>query len=324
MIYSRHTVFWGFIPILVGSFALGIGLEIGSASPVDSNQPALTLSIINQWSGDFPVAAIDRLPEGQRDNPAGIISSPEVFSSVWRAFQPGVQIPDIDFRSNLIVFVRNVAFYNRTRIGKVTMTDGVADIVAMETLSAKPIEERVAMALAEIPSSGVRAIRVGDQLIPLRSDPLNTSYLIEDKVVELVDGRNEKETAPGSSSKIITAVLGSPVSGDLNGDGRPDAALILFQNSGGTGTFIYAAAAITQPDGYHGTNTALLGDRISIDQLSIQEGMVIVQYRDRKPNEPMAVEPTVPKSARLIVQDEELKTFRPMGEEAFGLKGERP
>ena len=116
------------------------------------------------------------------------------------------------------------------------------------------------MALAEIGKKGVRAVRSGKHLIPMRLDPSNISYRIDGKEVDLTNGRREKEAAPGSVSKITTAVLGSPAVGDLNDDGRPDAALILFQNTGGTGTFIYASAAINRKNGYHGTNAVLLGE----------------------------------------------------------------
>jgi hypothetical protein len=123
------------------------------------------------------------------------------------------------------------------------------------------------------------------------------------------NGRSEKEAAPGSVSKITTAVLGNPAVGDLNDDGRPDAALVLFQNSGGTGTFIYAAAAINRSDGDHGTNAVFLGDRITVDRVSIRNGVIVVEYRDRRSDEAMAVKPSVPRSAYLIFQNGELQNI---------------
>jgi hypothetical protein len=170
-----------------------------------------------------------------------------------------------------------------------------------------PIEDQVAMALAEIPKKGFRAFRSGKHLIPVRLDPSSISYRIDGKEVDLINGRSEKEAAPGSASKITTAVIRNPAVGDLNDDGRPDAALVLFQNSGGTGTFIYAAAAINRNDGYHGTNAVLLGDRITVDRVSIRNGVIVVEYRDRRSDESMAVEPSVPRSAYFIFQNGELQ-----------------
>jgi len=262
--------------------------------------------IINQWSGDYLVARLDRLPEGHRDTPIGFIDNPEIFRGVWQAFKPNNVPLEIDFDQNMVIFVRNVTFFNRMRVLKVTLTDGIADIIAMETLSALPIEEQVAMALVEIPKKGIRAIRMGTHLIPVRLDPSNITYRIDGKEVHLINGRSEKKVAPGSVSKITTAVLGTPAIGNLNDDGHPDAALILFQNTGGTGTFIYATAAINRNDGYHGTNAVFLGDRISINHVSIRNGVIVVKYRDRRPDEPMAVKPSVDRSAYFILDNGKL------------------
>ena len=55
--------------------------------------------------------------------------------------------------------------------------------------------------------------------------------------------------APGSASRIVTRYFGSEVRGDLNGDGREDVAFLLTQQSGGSGTFFYAVAALDLPSG---------------------------------------------------------------------------
>ena len=270
---------------------------------------AATVPILKHWIGEYPVARLDQLPEAQRDTPIGFINDPDIFRAVWQAFKPKDEPPKLDFDHNMVIFIRNVRFFNRTRILKVVLTDGIADIVAMETRSALPIEDKMAMALAEIPKKGVRAVRTKKHLIPVRLDPSNISYRIDGKEVDLINGRSEKEAAPGSVSKITTAVLGNPTVGDLNDDGRLDAALILFQNSGGTGTFIYAAAAINRNDGYHGTNAEFLGDRIRVDSVSIRNGVIVVEYRDRRSDEPMAVKPSVPRSTYFIFQNGKIQNI---------------
>ncbi len=264
------------------------------------------VQIVNHWSGDYPVARLDRLPEGQRDTPAGFIDNPEIFRGVWQAFKSDHLPLELDFDQNIVIFVRNVTFFNRMRILKVTLTDGIADIVTMETSSALPIEEHVAIALVEIPKRGILAIRTGAHLTPMQLDPSNIAYRIEGKDVHLINGRSEKMVAPGFASKTTTSVLGTPAVGNLNDDGHPDAALILFQNARGTGTFIYVAAAINYNDGYHGTNAVFLGDRISIIHISIRNGVIVVKYRDRRPDEPMTAEPSVDRSAYFILDSREL------------------
>jgi hypothetical protein len=125
------------------------------------------LPILQKWAGDYPVSALPRLPEGQRSSAVGYIGDGETFSTVWQAFETGANVPQVDFSTQLVVFSRNVDFYNRTSIFKITLRDGVAEVLAMETKSAMPIEDKVAMALAVIPRAGIKFIRAGKDRIPL-------------------------------------------------------------------------------------------------------------------------------------------------------------
>jgi hypothetical protein len=128
------------------------------------------LSILQKWSGDYPVAELDRLPENQRSSHVGFIGDAGTFVSIWEAFQPGRNVPEVDFSKCLVVFSRNVNYYNRTSIFKVTLRDGVAEVLALETMSAIPIDDKVAMAMAVIPRAGIRFIQAGDQRIPVMRD----------------------------------------------------------------------------------------------------------------------------------------------------------
>ena len=124
-------------------------------------------------------------------------------------------------------------------------------------------------------------------------DPLNATYTIEGQPVTLVDGKSSVPAAPGSATQVTTLVFSEPASGDLNNDGKPDAALILVQNPGGSGTFYYAAAAINTPGGAVGTNAILLGDRIAPENISIANGKIVANYADRNPGEPMTAAPSL-------------------------------
>lgn len=125
------------------------------------------LALLQQWQGDYPVAERSRLPPAQRDAPVGAIADAQTFAGVWEALRPGEAVPQIDFEEHLVVFVRNTRFYNRTRILRVTLEDGVAEVLAIETMSAMPIEDRVAMALAAVPRVGIRAFRDRDAVLPV-------------------------------------------------------------------------------------------------------------------------------------------------------------
>ncbi|MFZ1075697.1 MAG: hypothetical protein WAN50_04980 [Minisyncoccia bacterium] len=125
------------------------------------------------------------------------------------------------------------------------------------------------------------------------ADYKNAAYTIEGQSVTLVNGSSTVPAAPGSASNIVTQYFGNEATGDLNGDGVPDVAFILTQNSGGSGTFYYIVAAIKTPDGYQGTNGILLGDRIAPQTTQIEDGQVVVNYADRSPSEPMSAEPSI-------------------------------
>lgn len=127
-----------------------------------ANSQPQDLTLLESWSGDYPVAALGRLPAGQQQNRVGYIGDAAVFASVWQGFRPEDAVPVIDFSKNLVLFSRNVTFYNRTRIAKVTLAGGAVEILAMETLSALPVEDKAAMAMAVVPRTGIQSIRVDD------------------------------------------------------------------------------------------------------------------------------------------------------------------
>ena len=49
---------------------------------------------------------------------------------------PGAETPHVDFGADLVLFARNVKFYNHTSIAAVKLKNGVLDVVAMETIAA--------------------------------------------------------------------------------------------------------------------------------------------------------------------------------------------
>jgi len=77
-----------------------------------------------------------------------------------------------------------------------------------------------------------------------RSDHKNTEYSIGGRTIWLVDGAAEAAAAPGSAARVVTRYFGNEVRGDLNADGREDVAFLLTQETGGSGTYFYAVAAL--------------------------------------------------------------------------------
>lgn len=136
------------------------------------------------------------------------------------------------------------------------------------------------------------------------ADYKDAAYMIDGQRVQLTDGMAETEAAPGSASKIITRYFGNELVTDLDGDGREDVAFILTQESGGSGTFFYAVAALNTERGYVGSDGYLLGDRVAPQPTSMSPNprhvrVVVFNYADRVPGEPMTAQPSVGKSAYL-------------------------
>jgi hypothetical protein len=155
----------------------------------------------------------------------------------------------------------------------------------------------------------------------LAPDPLNATYMIEDRKIPLVNGRCEMEAAPNAATKIRTAVFGQMVYGDIDGEGGADAALFLTHDSGGSGTFYYIAAALDAGGGFRGTNAVLIGDRIAPNTIGVRSGMVVVNYADRRPEEPLSVSPSVDRSKYLILKNDQLTEVLPRGEGEHVLEG---
>ena len=124
--------------------------------------------ILQAWQGDYPVTQLNMLPDKQRENSVGYIDDAKTFEGIWKGFKPGEEVPEIDFTANMVIFARNTQFFNRIRIGKVNVTNGVAEVLAMETMSAMPIEEKVAMSMVVVPRKGITAIKTGDKNIQIK------------------------------------------------------------------------------------------------------------------------------------------------------------
>lgn len=138
------------------------------------------------------------------------------------------------------------------------------------------------------------------------TDPQNATFMIDGEAITLVNGEAEKELAPGSASKQVTSYFGNEAAIDLNSDGLMDSAFLLTQDSGGSGTFYYVAAAFNGKEGYTGTNAILLGDRIAPQSTFIDPdnpAQFIVSYGEIPAGEPMSSEPTQMVSRTFKLED---------------------
>lgn len=151
---------------------------------------------------------------------------------------------------------------------------------------------------------GIGALWISQKNSVSNIDPRNATYQIEGVPVTLVNGRAETAAAPGSASKVTTTYFGNELKTDLNNDGREDVVFLLTQERGGSGTFFYAVAALNTASGYTGSDGYFLGDRIAPQSTTLSpnpkhKNVIVVNYADRAPGEPITTRPSVGKSAYL-------------------------
>jgi len=134
-------------------------------------------------------------------------------------------------------------------------------------------------------------------------DAKNSTFLLDKEKIALKNGQAEIQTVPNSASKIIVRYFGNEALGDLNGDKRDDFAFLVTVDNGGSGTYYYVVAVINKTDAFKTTNAYLIGDRIAPQSTSIdpKASLLLVNYADRNPNEPMSAQPSVGKTLTLKI-----------------------
>jgi heat shock protein HslJ len=105
--------------------------------------------------------------------------------------------------------------------------------------------------------------------------------------VQLQEGHWEGDPAfPGSASVPRVDFLGDLVArGDLDGDGRNEAVVILTSNFGGTGVLHYVAVVAQEGDSSRNVATIAAGDRIQVRALRIEEDRVLLDLVRAGPND---------------------------------------
>lgn len=131
-----------------------------------------------------------------------------------------------------------------------------------------------------------------DQLLLTHPDPSNATFDFEDGPITLKDGVNEKPV-DNSSAVVETSLTDIIDYGDINNDKKDDVVSIIVQDGAGSGTFIYLVGFVSAPLNYKGTNALFIGDRIEPKSISIKDGLITLNYLDRKSTDPMSAEPTV-------------------------------
>ena len=153
--------------------------------------------------------------------------------------------------------------------------------------------------VAACASTGTASSGVTSSVVP--PDPSNATFKIERDTVALVNGRAEREAAPGSATKVVATLADPRVSGDVDGDGRPDTVVVLIYQPGGSGTFFYVAALLNVSGGVTTTPAVLLGDRIKVTGVKLDGRTIVVDVLDRSAGQPLSESPSVASTKRFVV-----------------------
>jgi hypothetical protein len=135
---------------------------------------------------------------------------------------------------------------------------------------------------------GPTAAPGGLTLDMLRNATYTIPYFL--RTVKLVNGSYSE----GSGATFYSVqMLDVYAYGDLNGDGKVDAAVILAENQGGSGVFESVIAVINQGGTPHQASQAQLGDRVLVNSVDISSGVIHLDMVVQGPSDPMCC-PSVP------------------------------
>ena len=139
--------------------------------------------------------------------------------------------------------------------------------------------------------TGAAPRAAGPVSAPSWEEAANATYSgIEESPVRLFDGLYEGESfVPGGASRPrVLLVPGFWLSGDLDGDGAPEAIVLLDASSGGSGTDVYLAALGRDARGrVVERGTARVGNRVQVRRASFDGDRVVLDVVQAGPTDAM-------------------------------------
>jgi hypothetical protein len=151
-----------------------------------------------------------------------------------------------------------------------------------------PPPPTLTIVITDTPAPQVTPVPGGLTLDMLKNATYHTSFY--DRTITLVNGAYSE----GSNPVIYSAqLLGVYDFGDMNGDGKDDAAVILAENGGGSGTFESLVVMVNQAGVPHQAGGVQLGDRVHINSVDISDGVVHVDMLAQGPGDALCC-PSLP------------------------------
>ncbi|MBS3902886.1 MAG: hypothetical protein KGZ30_00715 [Anaplasmataceae bacterium] len=148
----------------------------------------------------------------------------------------------------------------------------------------------------------------GDDPVTL-NEALNGSYYIDffSKSVKLENGSYEEKNPgeAGATTMLVTTSDSSIALGELTGDENSDAAVVTYSSGTGAGIFT-ELAVLTKTNGViEQVSSVYLGDRIKIESVTIEDGVVSVNMKTHAPEDPLS-SPTQDRTRKYELQNGKL------------------
>ena len=166
-----------------------------------------------------------------------------------------------------------------------TITDGALHLLAGDTVLARFSTEAGHGIVAD----------PGSMRYCLRSFPAGT--------VTLSGGEYRAPAAPGAASEIVIQLTNKQVFGTVQG--QEAGAVVLVASLGGTGSFYELALLFRGTKGWENADTALLGDRVAVHAVDIEQEQIVVAMTTHGPGDPLCC-PTTETKKRFAVQGNRL------------------
>jgi len=90
------------------------------------------------------------------------------------------------------------------------------------------------------------------------------------------------DSAAGLDVRLIATAVG-----DIDGDNRADAAVVLASQTGGSGTFVDLFALLDHDDGAVTRGPVSLGDRVKVDSIRVSDRAIRLHLLSHGPDDPL-------------------------------------